>query len=581
MNDVNQIPFEDYLKIEQVKALFGSLPFILVSTFGVSLLSVIILWKVYSHVHLSIWLAIATTLVILRWWTAKSYNPEIINENNHKNWLNLFTIFAFFSGTHFGLIAIFFLSAEHHIHILFVTCLYAGYVAAASSRTGYYIPAFLAFAFPATILFSIGYIRQSETVYTSIGLMIFFYFLVMLMFAKNTRNLFKEGRELYYENNQLLKEIIVEKDKAEQAVDAKNQFLAAASHDLRQPLHAMGLFIDALKPHIENDSGKLIVEKISQSKHAINGLLHGLLDISRLDANVVENYPRHISLWSIVKSMEAEYKLLAIEKNIKLEFYIHHDHTVFIDPVLFERVIRNLIDNAIKYTHKGKVTISSIEQEVFIQMSVKDTGIGIPHDKKEDVFVEFNQLNNPERDRRKGLGLGLSIVKRLCKLMQVEYTFTSAETTGTEFLLNLPKGNYALVVQSPTSQESQMKGLKIIVIDDEKDIIAAMEAVLTNWGCDVISAISGDEAMQRLHERDLTPDIIIADFRLRNNENGIDLIEKIREEYNEDINAILVTGDTAPDRLQMAKLADVKLLHKPVEAKELSEKILILLENTA
>ena len=580
MTDVKKLPFEDYLKIEQVNALYGSLPFILIATFGVSAFTVAILWDAYNHVYLSIWLIIATLIVLARWWTARSYLTETIDKSNHTKWLTLFCVFAFLTGTHFGLIAIFFLSEEHQLHVLFITCLYTGYLAATSSRTGFYIPAFVSFGLPASILFSIGHIRQDDTVNFSIGLMVLFYFVVMLMFAKNNRDLFTQGRESYYKNNQLLEEIIVQKDTAEQAVDAKNQFLAAASHDLRQPLHAMGLFIDALKPHIENDSGTLILEKISQSKYAINGLLHGLLDISRLDANVVENYPKHISLSTMMESIESEHKLHATEKNILLELDINPDHIVYIDPVLFERVIRNLVDNAIKYTHKGKVTIKSLEKETAIQIIVQDTGIGIPSDKTEVIFIEFSQLNNPERDRQKGLGLGLSIVDRLCKLMKVEYTLQTEENKGTLFQINAPKGNLSKVISTASSKETLMQGLKIIVIDDEQDILMAMKAILSNWGCDVILAMTGDEAFQLLHESDLVPDIIIADFRLRDNENGIELIEKIREEYNDNINAILITGDTAPDRLQMAQVADVMLLHKPVDAKELSNKILSLLEHS-
>ena len=577
MTKLNKIPFEDYLKIEQVKALFGSLPFILGATFGVSLLSVSILWKVFSHTYLSIWLGVALLLVIARWWTAKDYHADSINEKNHKKWLNLFCIFAFLTGTHFGLISIFFLSAEHHIHVLFVTCLYAGYIAAASSRTGFYIPAFVSFGLPATILFSIGYIKQSDSVYTSIGLMILFYFIVMLMFARNTKNLFAEGRDLYYKNNQLLAEIIVQKETAEQAVDAKNQFLAAASHDLRQPLHALGLFIDALRPHIDKPETNLILEKITQSKQAINGLLHSLLDISRLDAKVVENNPKDCSLATVIKPIEEEYKLAAKEKGIQLEININKKHIVYVDPLLIERVLRNIIDNSVKYTSTGEVSVNSEDQSEHIKIIVEDTGIGIPKENQSNIFIEFKQLNNPERDRKKGLGLGLSIVKRLCDLMQIELKLKSLENKGTTITLLVPKGTGSKIIHSITPNEIVFQGLKIIVIDDERDILDGMQAILNNWGCKVLIALNGDEAITVLHQSDDTPDLIIADFRLRDNESGIDVIENIREEYNENINALLVTGDTAPDRLQLSQMADVVVLHKPIATEELAKQIQFLL----
>lgn len=581
LKKITAIPFDDYLKMEQAKGLFDSMLFIVVSSFAVSILTVGILWNAYSHSNLLIWLVVSLIILFARWWTSRSYRPENISPSNHQYWLNLFTFFAFLTGTNFGLISIFFFSAEQHTYMLFVTCLFAGYLAATSSVSGIYLPAFNAFGLPTSILFFIGYIRQSDSinisVYFSVGFMILFYYLVMLRSAKNTRNLYKEGRNLYYQNNQLLEEIVLQKDNAEQAVDAKNQFLAAASHDLRQPLHAMGLFIDALRPHVKNHSGKEIVEKISQSKHAINGLLHGLLDISRLDADVVENYPKHIALLPILESIDEEYKLTAQAKNIQFDVQVKQQ-VVYIDPVLIERVLRNLIDNAIKYTHQGSVNVKVFDSHEVVQVVIEDTGIGIPADKRQEVFIEFTQLNNPERDRRKGLGLGLSIVKRLCKLMNIKFELQTKEYKGTKVILNLPKGEATQVLQRLDSIEPLMKGLNIIVIDDEKDILDAMLAILCNWGCKVTVALTGDEAIKVLHKSDTIPDIIIADFRLRDNENGIKLIERIREEYNENISALLITGDTAPDRLQLAQAADVLVLHKPVEAKELSIKIQSLLQ---
>lgn len=573
----SNIPFDDYLKIEQVKALFSSLPVLLIGNFTVSLLTVVFLLDAFKSTHLLIWLGIATLIILLRWWTSRKYNKEQVNAKNTKYWLSLFTFFSFLTGLHWGLIPILFFSTDLPVYVLFITSIYSGYIAVAISSNALYFPTFLAFAIPSTFLFATKNLLQGETIYTSIGIMVLFYFVIIIIFARNVRDLFVNNCQLNYENSQLLNDLTLQKENAEKAVDDKNQFLAAASHDLRQPLHAMGLFIDALRPHVENTSGKQIVEKISQSKHAINGLLHGLLDISRLDADVVENYPQNIALSSMIHPIEEEFQLNAEEKGISLEFHVPSDHIAYIDPVLIERVLRNLIDNAIKYTQQGKVSLLSEEKKSSILISIKDTGIGIPSDQQETIFIEFKQLNNSERDRRKGLGLGLSIVKRLCSLMQVDFQLQSELNQGTTISLRLPKGNPEKTIKPETTGGLLLQDITVVVIDDEQDILDGMQGVLNHWGCQVILALSGDEAITALHQNDITPDLIIADFRLRDHENGIEVIERIREEYNEKIKALLITGDTAPDRLQLTQTANVVVMHKPVEAKDLNTQIQALL----
>jgi len=564
--------FKHALEIEQVKALFSSLRFVLTATFMASLLIVWTLWDVFPATDILIWLALSIVILLGRGWSGRHYDPDKVDIDNARSWLNQFTFFTFLAGVNWGLMAIFFFSAEQPGYILFLTMIYAGLIAISLSTNGLYAPTFLSFSIPLTLLFLVQVFRQTDEVYTSIGIMMVFFFFIVLFFARNIRELFATSCRLNYEKNALLLEITAQKEVAEKAVDAKNQFLAAASHDLRQPLHALGLFVDALAPHISSADGKQIINKISQSKHAINGLLHGLLDISRLDAKVVENFPQHIALSSIIPTIE-EYQANASAKNIKLVNQVNPDHFVYVDPVLIERVIRNLIDNAIKYTAEGSVQIKTIETPNHIEMRIEDTGMGIATDDQDTIFVEFKQLNNTERDRQKGLGLGLSIVKRLCDLMEISFELRSERGAGTQFFLYLPKGEVTKRESIANDKVISLQDLMVVVIDDEKDILAGMNIILGNLGCHVVLALTGDEALEKLHQIKRIPDLIIADLRLRENKTGIEVIERIREEYNADINAILITGDTAPDRLKLGHLADVSVMHKPVETADLTANI--------
>jgi len=434
--------FDEHLRIEQAKALFASINFILIGTFGISLLITVVLWDYSSKLYLLAWLVVSILIVLSRWIASRKYDPDAINTQNVNYWLNQFTCFAFLSGFNWGLIPILFFTPDHPFLVLFVASIYTGYLAIALSSNALYFPAFLAFSIPSTLLFFIENIIQSQIIYTSVAIMVVFFFVVMFVFAKNFNNIFVEGSRNSYERNKLIDEITKQKETAERAVDAKNQFLAAASHDLRQPLHALGLFIDALEPHVKNTHGTEILGKISQSKKALNGLLHGLLDISRLDAKVVESYPQNIAVSSIIEPIIEEYSLSLSNNKVLLRTDLSAEHIVFIDPVLIERVLRNLLDNAFKYTPNGEIRITSKETEdSMINICVADNGIGIPIECQEMIFVEFNQLNNPERDRKKGLGLGLSIVKRLCELMQINFTLESEVNQGTSFNLNLPRGS--------------------------------------------------------------------------------------------------------------------------------------------
>jgi CheY-like chemotaxis protein len=236
-------------------------------------------------------------------------------------------------------------------------------------------------------------------------------------------------------------------------------------------------------------------------------------------------------------------------------------------------VIRNVLDNAVKYTEQGQVIIECEQKANSCELFIRDSGIGIPQSQIDLVFDEFHQLDNPERDRAKGLGLGLAIVKRLCDLSSIGLQLKSQPGKGSTVTLTLAAGIEAAIMQNSNDQPIDFSDQLIVIIDDEQDIRQAMQLVLTAHHAEVIVAESLDKAMQQLGQVSMSPSIIISDFRLRGNATGVQAIDAIREEYNRDIPAIIITGDTAVEKLsEMRDVADC-VLYKPVDIRELHESI--------
>ena len=571
----------EFQKLEQVKALYRHMPIALGGVFAVSLLTVVLLWNNFDQSLLLSWFAGAMVLLLLRIHSYYRYAQSDVDTSNTRKWLKEVVFWSFLSGISWGLVTILFVNPEQPIYTLFLTCVFAGYISGSTPALSMYMPAFMAFVMPLSLMFFGQSVYLGGETYYSIAISIVVYIVIIVSFARRTQADFLRTAQLTFENKALIKEVTDQKETAENAVLAKNQFLAAASHDLRQPLHALGLFIDSLQALKLGSSAELIISKISQSTQAINGLLHGLLDISRLDADVVENRPQHIDFNFLIGKLAKEYERSAAEKDIEWGEVFQDDLVVYSDPMLLERILRNLIDNAVKFTNAGMVEIKANNEENYVLFEVKDTGPGIPLLEQENVFSEFTQLDNPERDRSKGLGLGLAIVKRLCDLTKIELVMDSQKGVGSAFSLKVAKGKLENVSEHEAGETITLKDRVIIVIDDEVDILEGMRAILASGGANVIVAIDVTQAIISLDQLNVVPDLIIADFRLRDNTNGIDAIAKIRDEYNRDIKAVLVTGDTSPDRLLLAQSSQLPILHKPVESKVLLRKIDELLKELA
>lgn len=357
----------------------------------------------------------------------------------------------------------------------------------------------------------------------------------------------------------------VARETAERASRAKTDFLAAASHDLRQPLHAISLQVGKLQEILHSDEADTILNQISSSQTALRDILDTLLDISHLDAGTLKPNLSHFPLTQLFTQLHNEFGPQAKARGFELRF---HPTSAWVcsDGVLLYRVLANLVDNAIKHSRAPGVLIGARQRADNWQIEIWDCGPGIPAEQHQAIFEEFVQLGNPGRDRRQGLGLGLSIVQRLNQLLGLELQLASTTGRGSCFKLTVPEGIPVARQQGePLTHEQRsysLQGAVILVVDDDPAILAATRDLLASWKCAVLTASSIDQALDVA--KDEEPDIVIADYHLADGQTGTELIAALQEQHRRAFKAVVITGDIAPHNLPGLGDGTYPVLRKPV-----------------
>jgi signal transduction histidine kinase/ActR/RegA family two-component response regulator len=388
--------------------------------------------------------------------------------------------------------------------------------------------------------------------------------------ARQTRLLetFADQAVIAIENARLFDGIRDKTRELELANTFKSRFLAAASHDLRQPLHALNLFVAQLRARLEAGEHGTLIAQIDAAVNAMNELFNALLDMSKLEAGVLKPELGDFPVERVFKRIENTFAASAREKELRFSV-VGSTAWIRSDFILVERILLNLVSNAVRYTTQGGVVVGCRRRGDRVRIDVIDSGPGIPEDQRQNVFGEFYRLAAEEQPRhRGGLGLGLSIVERLGKLLGHPIELASVIGRGSRFSVLLPQAERrelpadtapaAAVVTSPS------RGKLVLVIDDDTLVLEGMRGILESWGCDVTLAQSGTEALARLARLDRTPDLVISDYQLAEGESGIEAIEAVRRAVGSAVTAFLISGDTAPERLRDAAASNYLLLHKPV-----------------
>jgi signal transduction histidine kinase/CheY-like chemotaxis protein len=574
----------DPVRIEQIRAIYrNSVPGNITTLISVSVLTCGLAYvdgatRTQAAVFLSIMLAQTSARLTLMRAYLRGGQPRA----NWRPWARWFTVGSFVGGLTIGTGSIWMVANQTTDLQLIALLLIFAVTGGAVGAFGAYLPAFYAFfstvaAVPIVWLFSRG-----DGLHVTIGILFVMWFGAVSEQARRTSQQFAEFINLRLEHVDLVESLRREKALAEEANVAKSRFLAAASHDLRQPVHALSVFVGALRAHQIDMPARGLLDHIEGSVRALGGLFEGLLDISRLDAGVVEVHRAPFAIQPIIDRVCRDYEAAAIKKGLKLR--THRTRAVVdSDPMLCERILRNIVANAVTYTDRGTVLVGC-RRGPRLRVQVWDTGPGMALNELQLVFQEFYQIANPERDRTRGVGLGLAIVKRLTTLLDHPLHVASWPGKGTCFTFEIPLASEKARIdlrEAPPAVAALTAGSGLIlVVDDERAIQVAMQSLLQSWGYSVIAAGSYAEMLERIASHPEVPRLIICDYRLRDNETGSAVIERLRHEYNEDIPGMLITGDTAPDRIKEAQASGYRLLHKPVANDKLRAAIDQLIEQS-
>ncbi len=357
---------------------------------------------------------------------------------------------------------------------------------------------------------------------------------------------------------------------ADEANLSKTKFLAAASHDLLQPLNAARLFVSSLVEQSLDAPSRKLVEQTDSALLSVEDLLEALLEISKLDAGVLQPQLSSFVIGDLLSSMRAEFRPVAVERGLDLRV-VGCDAVVRSDARLLRRVLQNFVSNALRYTRQGRVLVGCRRVPGALRIEVVDTGPGVPPDKVSEIFQEFRRLDTRAHGRDRGVGLGLAIVDRASRMLGHPVIVRSALGHGSTFAIEVPLGEEPVRHPGPSviAPTSPLSDARILVIDNEPAILDGMVALLRGWGCEVAAAASAEEALTVLAALPAPPDVVVADYHLEDGALGVDAIDAVRIAIGRDAPGLVITADRAPEVYDAAAARGLELLNKPVKPAKL------------
>jgi signal transduction histidine kinase/ActR/RegA family two-component response regulator len=558
------------IQSELVRLLYRQTPTVLSTICVVAALTTWGLWGSVDADALVLWCAVLFGYTALRalglrlvWQQAGGRDEAMLR------CARIYALTSAVSGLMWGWLALLFIPGGTAEAIVLITLVLAGMIAGARASLSPYLPAQWGYTLGAFVPLIGAYLLRGERIYLAMAIMCAVYVVAMLSLSRISNRLVRESLALRFQNLALISQLTAEKEKAEAANRAKSHFLAAASHDLRQPAHALRLFVSSLGALAEKgvavDAGRLngIALKMQASMRGLSRLLNGLLDISRLDAGVVEPEPRALPLQRVFDAMRANFAEPARQKELALCVRAT-DLWVSSDRVLLEQILANLLSNALRYTAAGGILLGARRRGDHVELQVWDTGSGIPEDQREAIFREYYQVGNPQRDPEKGLGIGLSIVRRAAALLGAEVRLRSRVGRGSMFSLRVPAAEPAAHTEEEAPAPADpVRGVRVLALDDDRAVLSALEELLGAWGHRLLTASRSADAIALARSESVQ--LVIADYRLAEPITGAEALQEILSVCPSSTVGAIITGDTSPERIREAVASGYTILHKPIE----------------
>lgn len=567
---------EGRVLIAQLRLMMGGVGSTVLPVMVITGLLFLTLNTAQNTMQLSLWCA-AVICSNLNWYryTRKLAGQDLSEaQAHHVVWMLM--LINIVGGTLWGSLAWVALDPPTLSNGILVVSVIAAFSAGAVSTQGPVLPLFVAFVVPEISMLTAKMWFMGGAAYEALAGAGVLYIIFLFGLARNGAKSVRISINLRFDNVELMEKLRAETLLSEAArLDAvtanaaKSKFLAAASHDLRQPIHAQGLFMEVLAHTELNLQQRALLASASAAGQASGEMLNTLLDFSRIEAGVIDPQVQIFCFQTLLNKIEREFAPQADAMGLA---YRSRETTLmgYSDPALIELIVRNLLSNAIRYTNTGGLLVVCRKRGAAAVLEVWDTGIGIEASQLNEVFREFHQLGNPERDRRKGMGLGLAIAQGLTKQLGHCLTVNSRLNQGSVFKLTLPSAIHErkLAMSVPKSPPETLDLMRILVIDDDDAVLSGMAQLLQSWGCVCLTASCLADALVLLNTGE-SIDFVVSDFRLREQDSGIRAIKAVRALTSADLPALLITGDTAPDRLREAQTSKLPLLHKPVAPEQL------------
>ncbi len=540
-----------------------------------------ILLFAYHHIdkiQLALWASMIGLNALLQWYCISSY---FMNPTRFKpyTWARLLTLSSGILAIVMGLSVLFFLDLNNKTEVLLVTLFLIGPIFGSAIFAAPYFPIHFFWCIGSMMPLVCYFIFSGVTNFIILGFALLLAALpsALILGGILTKE-FKRGLRTHFENTRLIEELRYEKLKVENISRDKSRFLAAVSHDLRQPLHALDLFHSSLKSKLDKKEQKTLLDLASHSSHALGEMLGELMDIARLDAGKIKPELKTIHLTSLLKECTDEIQPLINEKGLKLRIRLPRKECVNSDPILLKRIMRNLLSNAIQHTESGGILLGTRIRGNRIHIEIHDTGSGISETQLPYIFDEFYQVNNPERDREKGLGLGLAIVRRVANVLNYNINVRSQLGKGSCFSISVPLcdtiDEHPQEITTQPEMNVDVVGLFVLVVDDDRIILQAMRELLLSWGCEVLLATSAVDLLAELTTHHYPPaDLLISDYRLRNEHTGLEVAEAVQKHFPNKTPTLIISGDVHPEVQAKVKKAGYHWLEKPVRDDVLKQTI--------